>query len=68
MCQFCKIMKYKLLINWHGEVLTFYTHASDEEKALKNVIRQLAIKTKRNVDSIRKYIMDENKRRWEVVK
>ncbi len=60
--------RFKVLINWQGEVITFYTHARDKDKALKNCIRQLAKKVGYSIELVRKYVMDENKRRWEVTR
>jgi hypothetical protein len=55
-----------VLINWHGEVLKFYTVAKGEDKALNNAIRQLAKRIRRTVRSVRNYVLDGQHRRWEV--
>ena len=59
-------MRYKILINWSGEVHKLYTHSTCERRALLNAIRQLAKKLGREVKGVRDYVMDGNYRRWEV--
>lgn len=61
-------MRYKVIINWYGEILTFYTKATSEEIALSNAIIQCAKKVGWSRWSVRNYIKDENYRRWEVIK
>ena len=61
-------MLHKVIINWQGEILTFYTVAKNESKALSNAIRQLAKRLGRTVKSVRDYVLDNNFRRWEVGK
>jgi len=59
-------MKFKVVINWHGEVLNFYTHAKSESKALNNAISQLAKRVRRTTRSVRLYVTDFNHDRWKV--
>jgi len=59
-------MRFKVLINWSGEVLTFLTCTDSERKALKNAIRQCAKKVGMSERFVRNYVMEDNKRRWEV--
>uniref|UniRef100_A0A6M3KX85 Uncharacterized protein n=1 Tax=viral metagenome TaxID=1070528 RepID=A0A6M3KX85_9ZZZZ len=61
-------MRYKVLINWSGEVHKLYTHSNCEGKALLNAIRQLAKRLGREVKGVRDYVMDSGHRRWEVTK
>ena len=62
-----KKKRFKIKVNWHGEVLEFFTVAVSEEVALKNVISQVALKVGRTRYAVRQYLMDENFRRMEVV-
>jgi hypothetical protein len=39
---------YKVELNWFGQVLVFYTHATSEQLALTLAVRQLATKLKLN--------------------
>ena len=57
--------RYKVTLNWHGEVLTFYTEASSKMKALTNAIYQLAEKSNRVAYSVRQYFLN-GKNRYEV--
>lgn len=59
-------MRYKVLINWYGEVLTFYTVTTSSDKALHNVLRQCSKRLGRTLKSVRDYVMDEGHQRWEV--
>lgn len=40
-------MRYKVTLNWYGELHVFWTHASSGEKAKRNSIEKLAAKLKR---------------------
>ena len=60
-------VRVKVLINWHGEVLAFYSHAKDDNQALSNTIRQLAKRLERTVKSVRDYVMDSGHLRWEII-
>lgn len=59
-------LRYKVLINWSGEVLEFYTVTTSANQALRNAIRQCSDKVGMSVKYVRDYVMDANKRRWEV--
>ena len=58
--------KYKVTINWHCEVLTFYTHAKSEKQALKNAINRLASSLKCHVRLVKYYVEDPEFNRWKV--
>lgn len=59
--------RFKVRVNWHGEVMDFYTVTVNERAALKNVVSQLALKVGRTRYAVRQYLMNENFRRMEVV-
>ncbi len=59
-------MKFKVTINWHCEVLKFYTHAKSDSKTLNNAISQLAKRVGRTTRSVRLYVTDPNYDRWKV--
>jgi hypothetical protein len=58
--------KYKVTINWHGEVLTFYTFAKNEKKALINAMVRLAGSLNCHVRLVKYYVEDVNANRWKV--
>jgi len=47
--------KFKVTLNYHGELLTIFTIASHKKGALNNAIFQLAQKLKRDLSFIRSY-------------
>ena len=59
--------RYKVLINWSGEILEFYTHSTSPEAALKNALRRCSVKVGYNLVYVKKYVMEPNARRWEVL-
>jgi hypothetical protein len=61
-------IRFKVIINWHGEVHTFYTQCKSEERALYNAITRLAGKVGMKRMFVAPYVMDANQRRWEVMK
>ena len=61
-------MKFKVLINWQGEVLEFWTTTDVQSKALSNAISQLAKKVGMRRGFVKLYVTDPGKRRWEVVR
>ena len=58
--------RFKGRVNWHGEVMDFYTVTVNERAALKNVVSQLALKVGRTRYAVRQYVMNEDYQRWEV--
>ena len=58
-------MKYKVTLNWHGELHIFYTHSISRAKALANAIIKLAGKLGRSNYSVRQYFIGE-KDNWKV--
>lgn len=58
--------RYKVIINWSGEVLTFYSVTTSANQALRNAIRKCAKKVGYDKKFVEKYVMDPNARRWEV--
>jgi hypothetical protein len=58
--------RYKIVINWSGEVHEFYRHATSAPQALRHSIRELARKVGYTTRYVRDYIMDSNQQRWEV--
>jgi hypothetical protein len=59
-------VRYKININWQGEVHEFYRHATSSNQALRHAIRELARKVGYDTRLVRDYIMDAESRRWEV--
>ena len=51
-------MLYKVIINWKGELHTFYSHAKNPRKALMNSIRRLADHLNILPLKIRSHILD----------
>ena len=60
--------RFKVLINWQGEVLIFYRWANSPAQALRHAVRELARKVGYETKFVRKYVMDEQARRWEISK
>jgi hypothetical protein len=60
--------RYKVTLNWQGEVHEFYRHATSAEQALRHAMRELARKVGYSTKYVQIYIMDTNSRRWEVIK
>jgi len=61
-------LRYKVIINWQGEIHSFYRHATSAPQALRHSIRALARKVGYSTKFVRDYIMDTNSIRWEVIK
>jgi hypothetical protein len=59
--------RYHIVINWKGEVLEFYRHATSSQQALRHAIRELSRKVGYTTQRVRSYVMDPNQRRWEVI-
>ncbi len=60
-------LRYKITINWKGEVHEFYRHATSAQQALRHAIRELARKVEYETRMVRDYVMEPEARRWEVV-
>ena len=63
-----KKVRFKVVLNWLGEVHEFYRHATSAPQALRYAIRELARKVGYSTKYVRNYIMDPEARRWEVSK
>jgi len=61
-------VRFKIVINWKGEVHEFYRHATSASQALHHAVRELARKVGYSTKFVRDYVMDTNYRRWEVIK
>ncbi len=61
-------VRFKVILNWQGEVHEFYRYANSSNQALRLSIRELARKTGYAARFVRNYIMDTQARRWEVEK
>lgn len=61
-------LRYKVTVNWQGEIHEFYRHATSASQALRHAIRELARITGYATRYVRDYVMDTNQRRWEVSK
>ena len=62
--------KFKVIINWKGEIYNLYTRAPNTNKALHNGINQLAKILNLTMSSVRNYVTDgKNKYTiWELKK
>ncbi|MBU2395677.1 MAG: hypothetical protein KKH70_20275 [Gammaproteobacteria bacterium] len=60
--------RFKVIINWQGEVLTIYRHATSPDQALRLAIREVARQSGYSAKYVRDYVMNSNFRRWEVEK
>lgn len=58
--------RYKVLINWSGEILEFFTFTTSADQALRNAIKRCARKVGYREEYVKKYVKDPNARRWEV--
>ena len=59
-------LRYKVTLNWQGEVHTIYRHATSSAQALRHAIRELARKVGYSTKHVQSYIMDTGSSRWEV--
>ena len=59
-------VRFKVIINWQGELHEFYRHAVSEPQALRHSIKTLAIKVGYDYKYVRDYVMKPEARRWEV--
>ena len=51
--------KYRVNLNWYGEVHTFFTSSSTEKKALTNAISQLAKKNGYNRAFVKRFFLGD---------
>ena len=51
-------MLWKITINWFGENRKFYSHASNEQQALNNGLRQLSKQTGVNLTTVRAKVLN----------
>ena len=61
-------LRYKVTLNWQGEIHTIYRHATSKPQALRHSIRELARKVGYSTKYVQSYIMEPNQQRWEVSK
>lgn len=59
-----KKVRFKVAINWQGQVFEYYRHANSAEQALRHAIRELAREVGYNTRYVRDYVMNAN--RYEV--
>ena len=59
-------LRYKVTLNWQGEVHTYYRWANSPSQALRHAIRELAREVGYAARFVRDYVMEPNQRRWEV--
>ena len=62
-----KKTRFKITLNWQGEVHVIYRHATSPPQALRHAIRELARRVGYSNKFVRDYIMNEEARRWEVI-
>lgn len=53
--------KYCFTANWHGEIVTGYTHATTKELAEIYATQQLAQKLQRTAHSVRNHLTEGNR-------
>lgn len=58
--------RFKVVLNWQGEVVVFYRHTTSPNQALNQGIRELARRVGYSKKYVETYIMNEEARRWEV--
>jgi hypothetical protein len=59
-------VRFKVIINWQGEVHTYYRHANSPNQALRHAIRELARETGYAARFVRDHVMDSSSNRWKV--
>lgn len=59
-------LRYKVTINWQGEVHEYYRHATSKPQALRHAIRMLAREVGYSTKYVQSYVMDLGSSRWEV--
>jgi hypothetical protein len=58
--------RFKITLNWQGEVHTIYRHAASAPQALCHAIRELARKVGYSNEFVKKYVMEDVYDRWRV--
>ena len=53
-------MKYKITVNWYGELMTFWRYANSPAQAKSFVYIEMGKILKRNTSAIRRYYMNGN--------
>ena len=61
-----KKVRFKVVLNWLGEVHEFYRHATSADQVLRHAIRELARKVGYSTQHVRSYVMDSGHDRWKV--
>ena len=59
-------LRYLITINWFGEVLSSYRHATSPQQALRHAIRELARKVGYTTKYVKDYVMEDVNDRWKV--
>ena len=60
--------RFKITLNWQGEVVIIYRHASSADQSLRHAIRELARRVGYSTRYVRDYIMNPLTRKWEVTR
>ena len=60
--------RFKITLNWQGEVHIIYRHATSADQALLHAIRELAHQVGYSTRYVKNYIMQSNSQRWGVSK
>lgn len=61
-----KKTRFKITINWQGEVHVFYRWATSADQSLRHAIRELAREVGYETRFVRDYVMNPETRRWEI--
>lgn len=59
-------VRYKVTINWQGEVHVYYKHATSAAQALRHGIRDLARACGYSTGYVRQHVLMEEANRWDV--
>ena len=60
--------RFKITLNWQGEIYVVYRHAASADQALQHAIRELARRVGYSTRFVKNYIMQPSSQRWEVSK
>jgi hypothetical protein len=60
-------IRFKILINWHNEVHTFYKVAHSDRQAMLLATKELAYKVGYEVMHVRRYVENLTFDRWKIV-
>ncbi len=61
-----RMIKYRGLFNWHGEIHTLYTSAKCQQSAFSNFMAQLSKRLKIARGIVVCYYVDGRKDNWEI--